>query len=634
MLGWGLPAAFWFGLTLLPIAFFYFLRMRFPQHPVSSIYLWSKVNNLTRGGSKLRQRSIFLLMLQLLAALAAVVSLTQPFWYSRIFNRPGVIYMLDISASMAATDVSKTNSGAEAPYNDRLTQAKALLKKEVLKLPTQTTGMIFLCSNGARPLGTPTANRNKLLKMINHVKVSSSGFDEAAVAEDMQAWLAIHKGIWKACLITDGGLDLGGKKLITVFGSALRSIPVGINGNNIGLTALRLGAGQAEFSVSNGWPVEKTIEVSLYKGDKVIAQNSFKVPTGVSSQRIAFSYKIQPDVYRIQLERQSGVADGSILADAFAGDDQYYLAVNQPRPIKVLLAGGDNPFLQAILSQPEIHLVETPKLPPGFNGEGWDLIIVEQTGIPKDLRCNLLSFQSMPPDAPLQFDKPVTGVLQGYESSINHSLLRFVDWQSVRINSDLSLKVKDGRNSDVAILAKVEENPVLVAWEKDGWHNIVSSFNLYQSDLGLSGAFPIFIQNLIQWCVPQYNNPLAYTLTVGETVTLAEPPSWQIINADSTKTYRNGAQLTVSAETPGIFAWGRGVTRGVLVANLPARELDIAPQPLHIGKTSQQLSVGNSIQRLPLTDWALILFLLCLCGEWILWRGLPGRKGVIAGVVD
>jgi hypothetical protein len=192
----------------------------------------------------------------------------------------------------------------------------------------------------------------------------------------------------------------------------------------------------------------------------------------------------------------------------------------------------------------------------------------------------------------------------------------------------------NSHNYDVAILAKVEENPVLVAWEKDGWRNVVCSFNLYQSNLGLSGAFPIFIQNLLQWCVPQYNNPLAYTLTVGDTVTLAEPPSWQIIDNSTTKTYRIGAQLTVRADKPGMFAWGRGVTRGVLVANLPASELNIAPQPLHLDKTSQQLAVGNYIQRLPLIDWALFIFLLCLFIEWILWRGLPGWKGAFNDVVD
>ena len=58
MLSWGEPRAFWFAVVIIPIIFFYFLRMRFRRQPVSSIYIWSRLQMTSRGGRKLRYWSV------------------------------------------------------------------------------------------------------------------------------------------------------------------------------------------------------------------------------------------------------------------------------------------------------------------------------------------------------------------------------------------------------------------------------------------------------------------------------------------------------------------------------------------------------------------------------------------------
>lgn len=657
MLGWNYPAAFWWGLTLIPIVVFYFLRIRFRHHPVSSIYLWSRIRNLTKGGSQLRRRSILLLILQLLTALAAVFALTETYWYSRLSERQGIIYLLDISASMAARDVRQENTKIGTYYKDRLDQAKDFIRKDLLKYPSQTPCMIFLCSNTLEPLSDPSTNQKRLLRTLQKVKVSSAAFDETEIAEELKTWLAIHRGKWGECLVTDGGLDLGGRKLAAVLGSNLRSIMVGTSSNNIGITGLRLVNQQAEFSVMNDWCILRNIEISLFRNKKRIAEGQFTVTPGLSIQKLSFIDPILPGVYKIQLTHWEQ-------EDVLASDNQCYLAVNQPRPIKILCVGKPNPFFQALLEGPDIQRMETNRFPAGFTGEGWDLVIVEPEGrlndIPPGLKCNLLCIRSVPPDAPVRLKRlpvsaPASGTLSQPEISQAHPLLRFIDWQSVQVDTDFYLenilspdsrsnshpgvfltslprlaRVDDSSeiNSDATVLATVEGKSVLAAWEKDGQHYVASSFDLYQSNLGLSGAFPVLMQNILQWCVPQYNNPLAYTLTVGEGVTLAEPPIWQIIDPSLTYTYRKGSQLTIRAEKCGVFAWGRGVTRGALVANLPAAELDIAPKPLLFTKHSIQIVKGSIIEKSPLTDSALVILLIGLCGEWLLWRGIPGRREV------
>jgi hypothetical protein len=662
MVGWNYPAAFWWGLSLIPIVVFYFLRIRFREHPVSSIYLWLRIQNLTRGGSQLRRRSVLLLMLQLLTALAAVFAFVEPFWYSRLSQRQGIIYLLDISASMAATDVREGSAQFGIHDNDRLNLAKTLIRKDLLKQSPQTFCMIFLCSDTLKPLAEPTADHRKLLRTLQQVKTSSAGFDETEITEELKTWLALHRGRWKECLVTDGGLDLGGRKLASVLGKDLRSLMVGNSAHNIGITGLRLVNQQAEFSVMNNWPILRRIQISLYRDTKKITEAQFAVNPGFGSQRMSFPGPILPGVYKIQINQRNQ-------EDILAIDNQYYLAVNQPRPIQILCVGKPDPFLEAVLDGPDIHRIETDHFPPGFTGEGWDLIIVESEGrlndIPRGLKCNLLCIRSVPMDAPVLLKRlpgntSIHGTLAQPEINEDHPLLRFVDWQSVQVDTSYYL---DNQNQDnklnnthsggiftrliqprsqdktgldqsvetnpsLSVLATTEGKPVLAAWEKDGQRYVVSSFDLYQSNLGLSGAFPVLMQNILQWCVPQYNNPLAYTLTVGQEATLTEPPLWQIIDPNLTRTYRKGSQLTIEAEKCGVFAWGRGVIRGVLVANLPATELDIAPKPLLLEKSSTQIVRGSNIEKNPLTDWALIAFLLGLCGEWLLWRGIPGREEV------
>ena len=119
MLSWGEPRAFWFAVVIIPIIFFYFLRMRFRRQPVSSIYIWSRLQMTSRGGRKLRYWSVLLLLIQVLAATAGVVTLARPAWVAQRLEQPGIVYILDVSASMNAQDVE----------GGRLAQAKSILRR-------------------------------------------------------------------------------------------------------------------------------------------------------------------------------------------------------------------------------------------------------------------------------------------------------------------------------------------------------------------------------------------------------------------------------------------------------------------------------------------------------------------------
>jgi hypothetical protein len=611
MLKFSFPAAWWLGLAVIPIVIFYFLRMRFRKQPVSSIYIWSQLPSAAHGAGRFHSRTIWLLLLQLLSAMAAVLAVAEPVWKMSNYSKPGIIYLIDVSASMEATEKYK--------LGNRITEAKNLIMEEIRRQPRGTEGMIFLCSYGIVPLGNPTADRNQLLSRVGPVRAGSAGFDEEEVAQELQAWLAAHQKPWQAVLVTDGGLDLGGRKLAGLFAGTLKTLMVGHTGSNVGVTALRLlpdldapSRVVARFQIYNGWPGEQTIRVILEYNDQNIMGTDLKAPRGMSNQILAFPGPLRTGIYKIRLEQYP---------DAIEADNQFLLAVNPPRIIRVLLVGDNNPFLRAVFSNSQVELSWMNAFPPGnFNGAEWDLIVADGVPIPYTLRCNLLAFGVAPPGHMVRMGNPVKGELRNISSV--HPLLRFTDWTPVQVLDGRSLEVRSG----VQVLATVNEQPVIAAWEEEGGRHVVVGTDLYRSDLGLSGSFPVFIQNLLHWCVPQGNNPLAYTLTVGETKVFAEPPAWQILNADYIDIQRKGSLLTLKPLAAGAFRWGQGMNRGFLTANPPASELNIAPRSLDFPKGITRFTAEYTRSYFSFSNLALGLLLVCLSLEWILWRGLPKRK--------
>ncbi len=621
MLSISFPMAWWLGLAVIPVVICYFLRMRFRKQPISSTYLWSQLHNAIHGANRLPSRTIWLFLLQILIVIAAVLAVAEPIWKMTNYSKPGVIYLIDVSASMEAIDEVEPGKWG---LNNRLDEAKVLIMGEIAqKLPPQTEGMIFLCSYGIIPLGNPTMDRNQLLARLDSVKAGSAGFNEEVVVEELQTWLMNHKKSWRAVLVTDGGLDLGGRKLAGLFGGNIKTLIVGRNDQNVGVTELRLlpdtheqTQAIARFQIYNGWPGRQTIQAALEYNDQTITWAELNVPRGMSDQTISFPKPIRPGIYKITLAQYP---------DALEIDNQFLLAVNPPRLIRVLLVGNNNPFLRAVFGNSQVDLVSMKDFPlVNFNGAEWDLIVTDGIPVPPNLRCNLLAFGVAPPGKRVMMGKPVHGQLQNVSSA--HALLRFTDWTPVQVSDGRSLKVK----SSVRVLATVDEQPVIAAWEEDGRHYVIFGTDLYRSDLGLSGAFPIFIQNLLQWCVPQGNDPLAYTVTVGETKIFAERPTWQIINIDNIDIKRNGggngSLLKIKPLTAGIFRWGQGVNRGILVANPPASELNIAPRSLDFPKTVTPLPAEHTLTYFSFGSLALGLLLVGLTLEWALWRGLPKRK--------
>lgn len=611
MLKWILPGAMWLSMALLPILFFYFLRIRFRAQPVSSIYLWTRMQNTTSGGSKLRRRSIILLLLQIAAVIAAVAAVAQPFLFLKQTLTPGTVFLIDVSASMNTVE---TSSGSR---RTRLEIARELLSEEIKKMDPKTSCMIFLCDNEANPLDKPNEG-SRFFSNLSRIKSRNAGFNEAEVSNQLQAWLGRQNRPWQACLISDGGLDLGGQRITAVFGGDLKHFIVGNEHYNLGISGLRITGSKASFSVHNGWLDDQLIKVSLVFQNRTLARSTLKAPPGLSSQVISLRSETKPGIYKIQLEQNH---------DALPEDDVSYLAVNRPRRFRVLQVGSANPFLQSVLNHPAIELESISAFPKELASD-WDLIIAEGVSIPPDLRANLLTFEQIPPKAPVSFAGNISGYFES--SNMSHPLVRFVKWEDVQVADGFALKV----DPQLPVLAEVAGKPVITVWEEEGWRTVVCGFSLYSSNIGLSGTFPIFFQNLLQWLTPQGANQLAYNLTVGEGVIFGEPSLWRIDNDKHFKLNRNGPSLQIEALKAGGFQWKTAREQGYLAVNIPFEESDLAPRTLYLKGKTVPTAAKLTTKQLELTQWPLLMLLGCLLLEWIIWRGGWRLRKELENVVD
>ena len=614
MLSFGIIVFFWLLLTVIPVIFFYFLRMRFKQQPISSTYIWDKFKDLLSTGNKLRWRSILLLVLQILALICLILALTKPLYSKETLIKPGICFLIDVSASMNATDEIDNDQNNIT----RLDKAKILLKDEINKLPSDTDIMIFLCASYAEPLNEPTSNKTLLLNKIKSIKATDDEFLEREVSGKISAWLKIIQQKYQFFIITDGGMDLKGQKITNLFNSPLTILNVGKSRENIGLNGLRLNnlnnekSYQAQFYIQNNFDMNKKIKIIFKKEDNILKQLDINAKPGITKHQIDLTGEIGIGAYSIEMIDNN---------DFLSSDDICFLSVNPDPQVKILVIGKENPFINAALSYNNILYSTSDNFPLNNNLENWDIIISNYIKIPKGIENNLLCFGEIPEDPSIKFGKNVNGILKKTDS--NHVLLRYIDWENIRVLDSPSLIV----DSDKYVLSNINNLPVIVAWEKDNYKYLVCSIDVFNSDIGLSGSFPILLQNYIAWCVPQNDRQLKYTINAGNTIIRYESPQWKIKEKNNIDIKRQGNKIYIKANKAGIYNWEKAGETGTISVNIPLNEIDITPKIISLKKQIINLKPDSTKINIPLKKIPLSLFLILIIIEWFLWIGLPFKKG-------
>src|SRR5437660_6165935 len=106
------PTAFWFALSIPVIIVFYLLKRRRVIRVVPSTLLWQKFLAETQASAPFQKlRHNWLLVLQLLLLLLAILALARPYFAGKSTGGRLLVVILDGSASMQSTDETPSRFG-------------------------------------------------------------------------------------------------------------------------------------------------------------------------------------------------------------------------------------------------------------------------------------------------------------------------------------------------------------------------------------------------------------------------------------------------------------------------------------------------------------------------------------------
>lgn len=607
MLSFANPWAFLLLGFLAPVILLYFLRMRFKRQPIGSAFIWRRLSDKNSGGNRLRLRSLLLLFLQMGAVALAALSAAGPTLESRSLLKPGTAFILDASASMACR-------GPGDSGESRLEIAKRLAAAELSALPPGSPAAVFSGSSGFERIWSGVAGPEGV-KAIESIRQEEGGFREDEAVLAVAPELARRQGAWQAVVYSDGGMDLGGRRLAASFEDAIEFRNIDSGESDSGVSGLVVAAsasgGTASFSLRNGTVAAVARRLSLSRGGREIASAEVSIAPGQARSSLSFPGRPEPGAYEIGFDRPDG----------YALNDSSRFVLSERRPLSVLLVGERNPFVEAAMAYEGITTASMKYLPEKLDADEWDFVVESGAGVPAAPKCNMAIFGSLPLDAPGQARYTVAGLLS--PAATEHPLARFLRWDDGARATGTAIEVEPGAEA----IASIKGAPVMIAWEKDGFRYFGCTVDLEGSDLGRSQDFPILMRNLIQWFVPGAEGFFPAALRAGEGAWLSEGTSLEVADKRVFVAQR-GSRAFVTASASGVYQWKAGARFGYLAVNIPESELDPSPRPVARPESHPVLSSTYSVKRQGLMRLPILLLLLCLAAEWILWRGLPpfGRK--------
>src|SRR6056297_3096024 len=164
---WGL---YLLGLIPLGIVLLYFLKLRRQPLTVPSTFLWQRtIEDLHVNSLIQRLRNNLLLILQLLFMLLLLLAVLRPGWQGENSAGRRIIFLLDASASMAATDMQAGQS--------RFAHAQDKIVEQIAAMGSDDQAMLIAFSDRADILQEFTSDQSRLTAAVKAAEVSSRATD-------------------------------------------------------------------------------------------------------------------------------------------------------------------------------------------------------------------------------------------------------------------------------------------------------------------------------------------------------------------------------------------------------------------------------------------------------------------------
>lgn len=456
------PGALWLLLSLPVIVLLFFIRERRRQQEVSALFLWTEAALSAR-----RRRRIspaLLLLLQLLLAALLAFALAQP--RVRLEGVPPRVFVVDASASMAASTATVPPGGSRLEV--AVTEAEALLSG---------AGEVALvrAGLGAAVVQPPTGEHALVRRALRELSAADASADLGAaleLARSLAPGAELH-------LFSDSAPPAGFAD-VTVHAAPEAGL-------NYGVSAFDLAYGQLFASVVGNADAPRTVEL-VFSEDReggAEVRTSLLVPAG-GQANTSLPLAGATGRYRARLEVSAG--------DALALDNE---AVAGVRALTVRLLG-DAPALGRLLA-----------VLPGvtLGGGEADVTVAVPAAVGEAVPAGDAVLFA-PPEANPEYAEIAA-------SERNDPLLRFADLAGVTVAPSSAPLPRPLAQAEVLARTAALE-PVLLRWREGGRTLVYFAFHPGQSDLPRRPAFPIVVANAVEAFRGEVRVPLGTLLPGGE----------------------------------------------------------------------------------------------------------------------
>jgi Ca-activated chloride channel family protein len=615
------PAALAFGLIIPIILLLYFMRPKRQERTISSTLLWRQaLQDLQASRPWQRLRITPLLLLQLLAAIVIVIVLARPAIFTSSPISGDTIIILQASASMQATDVQPS----------RFEAAKNMISDFIDGLGPNDRLSIITMARTPQVLAADSQDKALLTSRLQSARVTNQDADlEQALS--LAASLAAGRSNAQVVVVGDGHVINPDQVLIEPF--PVHYLSVGTNAPNVALLALSSRVVQnslvAFAQVANYSPQPRSVPVELYADSRLVSVQTVPLAAGASGE---VEWGPLPPATRFLHARL-------ISQDAMTIDHEAWSIVGGSIHGHVLLVTKGNSYLKAALRlQSNIDLYMTT--PAQYVNTGLYDLTVFDGFVPPVLPSGAVFFINPPAGSyPFGTSGPQTRVSQISAGNDEINLLNNVDLSSIH-TLQLSHVLKPALWAQPIITSP--ETPLLIAGELNNKRIAALGFDLHDSDLPLQPAFPILINNMVNWFLPP-PVPGDGQVTAGEPVTIQAWPGADQV----TITSPDQQATTVGPPFPvepydrtnqiGIYQVTQRVhgqtLQGAFTVNLfDPSQSNLAPaKSLPILHSTPLLSDGNQVSRQlrEIWPWIAAFLLLVLCAEWWLFsRGYRQQEAV------
>jgi len=610
------PLAFIFLGLAAPLVLLYFLKVRRQEQKVPALFLWEATPRDQQATALFQrlQKDPFLI-LQLLALVFLTLALSRPAVTVVGKGSEQAVLILDVSASMRATDVSPSR------FREAQRQALALVDR----LGPGALSMVMEAGPQPRVVVPFTRDRDEVRRGITQLRPHDLPNHLTEAIQTARA-LTAHEPQARVYVFTDGAFDP--QIVAPANDPKVRWVSVGRRGKNIGITELSV-----RKSYYGAFDYQAFVSLANFSDERMTFPLRVRLDGNVVNEQVV---TLEPQVRRsviIPFTHQGGgvlkvEAEGE---DDLDVDDSGYAVIPALRELRVLLVSRGNLFLEkALRSDPQVKL--EVRASEGYQGgmEGHDVVVLDSVAPAKIGPGRFVLINTTPGDVPLElFGRMENPVILDWDRT--HPVMRFVDFSKVATTDALRVRPLTAAK----ILVEGIGGPLLLLLEEPQRKIFFVAFDLFQTDLPLRVAFPLLLSNALRWLSPvglegtyyqaKSGTPLLLPVEHGvDTVTIVDPDGHE----RQVKVAR-GQVSVPSTEQVGLYrlALPRG-SQPFAVNLVDAGESQTAPRPLP--EPASDSGPGKEevfLTQMELWGYFLAAALLCLVLEGILyWRRQTGGR--------